>query len=367
MKHFREYNHDLTNDPRVSVFLDDGRHFVERARPESYDVVTMEPPPPTAPGVHALYSLEFYKAVRRVLREDGVLLQWVPLYWLTPNEARGVVKTVAKVFPYTFIVRMGQIDFVTLSFKRDGPPRWSIEWIEERAKIFAGEREVMRKRWTSKCRHGTASLEGILALLTAGPEDVARLEAPYIYEDDDQRLSDSSGDRRLLRRYHGTILPALTFAALPRTPFSELQRYFREPIPAAELDEERARALMLYGVPSPAEVDSAVEAWREATDLSARAERALRIAKLAIADFDESLAWIGKGIASDPSIRDPGWIGKWAAYHANLHARELGDWIDSLPPRARSCPIARIVKDELAKFRERERRQREGYLLHRLF
>ena len=190
---------DLDNEPRVSMHLDDGRHFVQRAAPASYDVVSMEPPPPTAEGVHALYSLEFYRGVERVLREDGVLMQWVPLYWLTPNEARRVVKTQAAVFPHTFIVRAGSVDFMTLSFKRKDPPRFSTAWIEERAKIFAQERWVKAKRWTEECRHETASLEGILALINVGPEDLARMQAPYIYRDDDQRLSYSSDDRQLLR------------------------------------------------------------------------------------------------------------------------------------------------------------------------
>ena len=367
LEHFREFNGDLDNEPRVSMHLDDGRHFVQRAAPASYDVVSMEPPPPTAEGVHALYSLEFYRGVERVLREDGVLMQWVPLYWLTPNEARGVVKTQAAVFPHTFIVRAGSVDFMTLSFKRKDPPRFSTAWIEERAKIFAQERWVKAKRWTEECRHETASLEGILALINAGPEDIARMRAPYIYRDDDQRLSFSSGDRQLLRRYPFKRRISFTFAALPLTPFRELQRYFVEPIPVAELDEERARALRGdHHLPSPAEVAKAEKRFRGAATPAARADWALRVAELRRLDFEVSLAWLRRAIDAHPASGTDRRAGAVARSHVHVHASELRHWIDALPPRAQASRLVHAVENELKSYLEGEREQRSAYLWHKL-
>jgi predicted membrane-bound spermidine synthase len=363
--HFAEYNHDLGKDPRVTFHLDDGRHFVERAAADSYDVISLEPPPPTAPGVHTLYSLEFYQAAERVLREDGVLMQWLPIYWLTPNEARGVVKTQAAVFPHTFVVRMGTIDFVTISFKRREPPQFSTEWIEERAEVFAREHMVARKRWTPECEHGTASLVGILALITTGPEDVARMEAPYIYRDDDQRLSYSSGDRQILRRYYKTVLPMITFPALPRTPFERLQRYFAEPIPAAEIGEERARALGLYEVPSPSEVTAAEERYRGAKTEQYRAECAVRAARLDLYSLDTAMTWLRRAIDADPGVGGS-WVESWARYHAQLDAPELERWLSAIPRAGRDSPIARAVRSELDRFYAEERDRRSKYWWYRL-
>jgi predicted membrane-bound spermidine synthase len=364
-EHFREFNCDLGNDPRVAVHLDDGRHFVERAAPESYDVISMEPPPPTAPGVHALYSLEFYQAAERVLREDGVIMQWLPLYWMTPNEARGIVMTQAAVFPQTFVLRMGQIDFVTMSFKRSEPPRFRTEWIEERAKIFAQEHEVLRKQWTSKCRHGTASLEGILALITTGPEDVARMNAPYIYRDDDQRLSYSSDDRQLLRRYHGNTLSIISFTALPITPFSRLQQYFADPIPVAELDEERARALLMYRVHSPAELAAAEVRYNMTADPAVRAKHAVTAAEVCCYEYEASLAWLGRAIESDPSCY-PSWIDGWAHYHSYFHSRELRQWIGTLDHGARNSSIVESIENELDRRKQSENERCSSYLWHKL-
>ena len=364
LDHFAEFNADLGDDPRVSIHLDDGRHFVERAAPGSYDVVSMEPPPPTAEGVHPLYSLEFYRAVERVLRRDGVLMQWVPLYHLTPNETLCLVKTQAAVFPHTFIVRMGPMDFVTLSFKGVEPPRFSTAWIAERAEVLAREPHLTSKRWTGECRYGTASLEGILALITTGPGDIARLQAPHIYRDDDQRLSYSSGDRHLLRRYRGGRLAEISFAVLPRTPFTALQRYFLEPLDAAELEEERARALSRYHVSSPAALAAAEDEYDRSRFRSERVESALRVAQLHGPDFESSLAYLRRAINADPHYGSGGlsWIDKWAGYHVHLHAAELRQWIDGLPPLARGSPLVRSVEAVLERHRAEERARRAAYL-----
>ncbi len=363
---FKEFNHNLGTDPRVSIHLDDGRHFVERASADYYDVVSMEPPPPTAEGVHALYSLEFYQSIERVLREDGVLMQWVPLYWLTPNEAQSLVKTQTEVFPHTFLVRTGPVDFMTLSFKRNDPPRFSTAWIEERGKVFARERLVSDKRWRLESQYDTASLEGILALISAAPDDIARLSAPYIYKDDDQRLSYSSGDRELLRRYPWDRLVRFTFAALPLTPFDELQRYFLEPIPTRALDAERARALLRYELPDPAELALAEERYRTAKTPYERMNSALKIARLRRRDLEASLQWLGRAIEAQSETGGArpnlGPARDVARAHVELDADRLQSWLDTLPPTVRGSRLAQAVENEVRRHEESEKKRRSGYL-----
>ena len=48
----------------------------------------LEPAPPSHEGMHAFYTLEFTRSVWRVLREDGVFMQWLPLHFVTPEELR---------------------------------------------------------------------------------------------------------------------------------------------------------------------------------------------------------------------------------------------------------------------------------------
>ncbi len=65
-------------DPRMHVVIDDGRRFLLRTS-RSYDVISIDPPPPVeAAGSSLLYSREFYGVIKTHLKPDGILAQWFP-------------------------------------------------------------------------------------------------------------------------------------------------------------------------------------------------------------------------------------------------------------------------------------------------
>jgi len=71
-------NLGVAHDDRVEIRLADGRHELLRSV-ESWDLITLEPPPPSAAGVVNLYSREFYELARRRLAPGGMVAQWWPL------------------------------------------------------------------------------------------------------------------------------------------------------------------------------------------------------------------------------------------------------------------------------------------------
>jgi spermidine synthase len=84
--------------PGARIAVDDGRRFLERAS-ESFDVITIDPPPPVrAAGSSLLYTREFYAAASARLAPDGVLQQWIPL--AEPVVSAAMVRAVADSFPY---------------------------------------------------------------------------------------------------------------------------------------------------------------------------------------------------------------------------------------------------------------------------
>lgn len=95
---FEHVHERMLDDARVHVITDDGDHFL-RAQGPAYDVITLEPPPPRAPGGSSLYSDEFYRSAARRLAPGGVVAQWLPLHDLTGWEAEALVATFAQVFP----------------------------------------------------------------------------------------------------------------------------------------------------------------------------------------------------------------------------------------------------------------------------
>ena len=90
--------------PNVTVIVDDGRRYLRRAE-KTFDVITVDPPPPMeAAASSLLYSDEFYSLIRSRLKPDGLLQQWIPEGDdLTRFEA--VVTSLTHSFPYVRMYR----------------------------------------------------------------------------------------------------------------------------------------------------------------------------------------------------------------------------------------------------------------------
>jgi spermidine synthase len=86
-------------DPRIEVRLGDGRQGMLRSA-SRYDLVTLEPPPPSAAGVANLYSRDFYELGRRRLMPRGLLAQWWPLPAQNDEDSRSLVRSLLDVFPH---------------------------------------------------------------------------------------------------------------------------------------------------------------------------------------------------------------------------------------------------------------------------
>jgi spermidine synthase len=92
-------NIGIATDERVDIRLRDGRRELLRSD-ESYDVITLEPPPPSAAGVVNLYSRDFYALAATRLQPDGLLAQWLPLPTQTESDTRSLLRSFLDVFPY---------------------------------------------------------------------------------------------------------------------------------------------------------------------------------------------------------------------------------------------------------------------------
>ncbi len=124
--HFRS-NHGVLNDPRVKTITMDGRVYMRRSK-KTYDVITLEPMPPNAAGVNALYSREFYRLARNRLSEKGVIAQWLPFHVLAPHYSASITKTFMDVFPNAVLwIDPDSHTGIILGSKDDSKPLTS-EW-----------------------------------------------------------------------------------------------------------------------------------------------------------------------------------------------------------------------------------------------
>jgi predicted membrane-bound spermidine synthase len=92
-------NFNAAADPAVDVRLRDGRQELLR-NPQRYDLITLEPPPPSAAGVVNLYSRDFYQLAASRLEPQGLVAQWLPLPTQNIDDSRSLVRSFLDVFPY---------------------------------------------------------------------------------------------------------------------------------------------------------------------------------------------------------------------------------------------------------------------------
>jgi spermidine synthase len=92
-------NYKAWSDARMEIRIRDGRQELMRSG-ETYDVITLEPPPPSAQGVANLYSVDFYRLAKRRLAAQGLFAQWLPLTTQNDQQTRELVRSFLDAFPF---------------------------------------------------------------------------------------------------------------------------------------------------------------------------------------------------------------------------------------------------------------------------
>ncbi|WP_206530199.1 fused MFS/spermidine synthase [Nordella sp. HKS 07] len=92
-------NYGAPQDPRLDIRLRDGRRELLQSA-DTYDLITLEPPPPSAAGVANLYSTDFYRLAATRLASGGMVAQWLPLPTQNEDDTRSLVKSFIDVFPH---------------------------------------------------------------------------------------------------------------------------------------------------------------------------------------------------------------------------------------------------------------------------
>ncbi len=111
---FHEINHQPELSPRYTTIVEDGRSHVQSAE-ETYDLIISEPSNPWMAGIGNLYTVEFYRAVRKRMKPGGLLAQWIQAYQLSADEFALIVNTVQQVFEHTVLVRIDDQDVMILA------------------------------------------------------------------------------------------------------------------------------------------------------------------------------------------------------------------------------------------------------------
>ena len=97
--YFRTFSLDVLTNSNHELIIDDGRNYLLKNK-EKYSVIVPEPSDPWQSFSTALFSKEFLEIAAEDLDEDGLYLQWVPIYQMSPEDFKSFYKTFSAVFPY---------------------------------------------------------------------------------------------------------------------------------------------------------------------------------------------------------------------------------------------------------------------------
>jgi spermidine synthase len=96
--YFSGHNNSVATNPKVTVRIDDGRHFLLTTR-ERFDAITSDPLDPWVKGAATLYTQEFFELVKSRLTEGGVFTLFVQLYESNAAAVKSEIATFFAVFP----------------------------------------------------------------------------------------------------------------------------------------------------------------------------------------------------------------------------------------------------------------------------
>ena len=98
--YFDAHNSRPLDDPRVTLFPNDGRNHIALQDEGTYDLVVSEPSNPWLTGVSNLFTQEFFELGKARLKPGGVWAQWVQMYGMDTDDLRTLLATFAAVYPH---------------------------------------------------------------------------------------------------------------------------------------------------------------------------------------------------------------------------------------------------------------------------
>jgi spermidine synthase len=110
---FREHNHDVLKDPRVTLVTADARNYL-LAADRQFDLIVSEPSNPWISGISNLFTAEAFDLARQRLAPGGVMVQWFHMYSMSTDDLKSVLHTFAGTFPHVSVWQPMSGDLVML-------------------------------------------------------------------------------------------------------------------------------------------------------------------------------------------------------------------------------------------------------------
>ena len=103
-KFFGNFNNGLFTDERVTIVQEDGRTYL-RSSGARYDIINADLFRPWGQSIGNLYARETFELYSSRLHDDGLFVQWLPLYQLSPGQFTVIARTLLEIFPQVTLWR----------------------------------------------------------------------------------------------------------------------------------------------------------------------------------------------------------------------------------------------------------------------
>src|SRR5271157_4670437 len=97
-RYFAAQDYDVLHNPRTHMVYDDARHYLLTTT-DTFDVIASDPLDVFVKGTAALYSKEYFEAVKSHLNPGGMFSLYVPLYETDERTVRSELATFFEAFP----------------------------------------------------------------------------------------------------------------------------------------------------------------------------------------------------------------------------------------------------------------------------
>ena len=101
-KYFAAQNYEVFKNPKTHLHYDDARHYLMTTK-EKFDIIASDPLDVFVKGTAALYSKEYFEAVKRHLNPGGMFTLYVPLYESDVATVKSELATFFDAFPYSSV------------------------------------------------------------------------------------------------------------------------------------------------------------------------------------------------------------------------------------------------------------------------
>ncbi|MBM4341899.1 MAG: fused MFS/spermidine synthase [Deltaproteobacteria bacterium] len=107
---FASFNGEVWKHPRVAITIADAREVLRTLPDATLDIVVSEPSNPWVVGVADLFTADSFGRIRRKLKPDGVLVQWLQHYELSEEVLKAILCTLDGAFAHVKVYRMSSGD-----------------------------------------------------------------------------------------------------------------------------------------------------------------------------------------------------------------------------------------------------------------